>query len=59
MIVREIAQNPAEVLRHFDWFNDYQDTRLWALRSAPEVIPGLDLGYAQWWEEYTERRRRK
>lgn len=28
MIVREILQAPKVILAHFDWFNDYKDTKL-------------------------------
>lgn len=46
MIVREIKQYP-EILDkdRFDWFNDYKDTRRWAVRNAPELVSKLDRGY--------------
>lgn len=48
MIVREIKDNTEEILKDFDWFNDYKDTRLWAQMNAPEVLDQLDKGYEQW-----------
>jgi len=43
MIVREIKEHP-ELLDNFDWFNDYKDTRSWALTEAPELVDKLDAG---------------
>jgi hypothetical protein len=44
MIVREIKLNPDEVLKNFDWFNDYDDTRLYALYNCPkETVEKLVL----------------
>lgn len=49
MIVREIKQNPVEVLRNFDWFNDYKDTRSWAVgQGLTEIVDGLDIGHEKW-----------
>jgi hypothetical protein len=45
MIIREIKSDPAKVLRSFDWFNDYLDTRSWAERNCPEVVPALKAGH--------------
>ena len=50
MIVREIAKHP-ELLEDFDWFNDYNDTRDWALHKAPDMVPLLDEGFKKWLEK--------
>lgn len=47
MIVREIKNHP-ELLNDFDWFNDYNDTRLWAIESFPEIVEKLDDGFNKW-----------
>lgn len=48
MIVREIKKKPEEILKNFDWFNDYKDTRQWALTAYPEIVTKLDEGYEKW-----------
>jgi hypothetical protein len=57
MIIREIREQP-ELLDHFDWFNDYDDTRRWATHSCPNMTGPLDDGFreyqrkkAQEWKE--------
>lgn len=45
MIVREIKDNPVEVLKNFDWFNNYKDTRAWAQRNCVNVVTALDAGW--------------
>ena len=44
MIVREIKTHP-ELLENFDWFNDYKDTKRWAIYNCPELVSALDAGY--------------
>jgi hypothetical protein len=53
MIVREIKYKP-ELLDNFDWFNDYEDTRRWAIYSCPELVYGLDKGYEKWRKEHED-----
>lgn len=48
MIIREIAENPNEVLRTFDWFNDYEDTRWWITRNCPGILPPFEAGFKEW-----------
>jgi len=56
MIVREIKQAPLSTVGNFDWFNDYHDTRDWAVANCPhDVVELLDAGYAIWLREYQER----
>ena len=50
MIIREIKKDP-KALKHFDWFNDYKDTKSWAKRNCPNMVKKLDQG----WEEYKRR----
>lgn len=45
MIVREIKTNTEQVLKSFDYFNDYKDTRAWCVSSFPEILPRLDKGH--------------
>jgi hypothetical protein len=49
MIVREIVQDTHGILNNFDWFNDYDDTRLW-LREQNKtlLIELLDAGFRVW-----------
>lgn len=44
MIVREIIECPQEVLRTFDWLNDYGDTRSYLVRKGgnEELLSILD-----------------
>lgn len=52
MIVREIKQNRDEILARFDWFNDYKDTRIYALDNCDEeTVRLLDEGNDKWWRE--------
>lgn len=47
MIIREIRDNPLHEIATFDWFNDYKDTRDWAVHSCPaDVVALLDAGHA-------------
>lgn len=55
MIIREIKSNPKEVLNNFDWFNDYKDTRNWAMSACPEIVVELDKGYKKWLERETQK----
>lgn len=55
MIVRELKENPDEVLANFDWFNDYKDTRSWAAFSFPEILERLDTGFETYRKEATSR----
>lgn len=48
MIIRELKQDPDEVLKTFDWFNDYKDTRKWAVYYYPEIVCRLDGEYNKW-----------
>lgn len=49
MIVREIKVNREAVLKTFDWFNDYEDTRRYAVENCPlETIQLLDDGFNDW-----------
>lgn len=54
MIVREIRERPEEVLANFDWFNDFADTKRWALVAYPKIVPRLNAGYEQWVKERQE-----
>lgn len=46
MIVREITKNPEHVIKNFDWFNDYKDTRSYLIRLGhAKIIYSLDNGY--------------
>lgn len=47
MIVREIKKDP-KIIDNFDWFNDYSDTRAWAVHNCPELVDKLDTGYRNW-----------
>lgn len=62
MIVREIKQFPDEVLKNFDWFNDYKDTRAY-LRSfddqESELIARLDEGNKAFWDAKTAKVKEK
>lgn len=50
MIIREIADSP-ELLDDFDWFNDYDDTRRWAVTAErPDLVERLDEGHKKWLE---------
>jgi len=44
MIIREIKDNP-ELLKTFDWFNDYDNTKSWAKYNCPEMVELLDKGF--------------
>lgn len=48
MIVRGIKTEPSKVLKTFDWFNDYKDTRIWAVTNCPGCIPELDKRHTKW-----------
>ena len=50
MIVREIKENPV-LLLSFDWFNDYADTRSWAVVNCPNLVGVLDQGHQAWLDE--------
>lgn len=52
MIVREIKDDTDNVLSKFDWFNDYKDTRAWAVYSCPDVLPRLDAGYKKYCDDW-------
>lgn len=53
MIIREIKDSPLSVIGSFDWFNDYDDTRLYALDHCPrDVVALLDAGHAVWLRLY-------
>lgn len=55
MIVREIAENQ-ELLDDFDWFNDYKDTRQWAVYAErPDLVKRLDEGHKKWLERRNKR----
>lgn len=54
MIVREIKADLERHLKCFDWFNDYQDTRLWASECYPEAVPLLDAGHAAWLKDHND-----
>lgn len=42
MIIREIKQIPEQVLKTFDYFNDYNDTHLWlSIEIKYEKNPAL------------------
>ena len=47
MIIREIKHNP-DLLDNFDWFNNFVDTRKWALHNYPAILPLLDKKYLEW-----------
>jgi len=55
MIVREIKETPDEVLKTFDYFNDYKDTRAWAEHAAPEIIDRLDRGQRIWRDSWRKK----
>lgn len=44
MIIREIKDDPS-LIEKFDWFNDYTDTRAWAVGAAPDLVEKLDAEY--------------
>jgi hypothetical protein len=52
MIVREIRDNPNLLIEAFDWFNDYKDTRSWAVVNCPALVDALDLGHDTWLREH-------
>lgn len=61
MIVREIKDNPDQVLSNFDWFNDYKDTRSYAVYSGlDEIVKRLDEGYDNYlireWAKFNKER---
>lgn len=58
MIVREIKQNP-EIIDNFDWFNDYKDTRSWAVGSCPELLSRLDEAYEKWCDKIREGNKKR
>ncbi|NIP54117.1 MAG: hypothetical protein GWN00_01470 [Aliifodinibius sp.] len=55
MLIREIADNPDKVLTNFDWFNDYNDTRSWAAKNCPGLVPRLDAGHKKWMADAKKR----
>jgi len=49
MIVRNIKEDPSAVLKCFDWFNDYNDTRNWAVHNCDDTtVKNLYAGYKEW-----------
>jgi hypothetical protein len=54
MIVREIKDNP-ELLKTFDWFNDYEDTKRWAEYHCPELVKSLDEGFKKWLKHFNRK----
>lgn len=48
MVVREIRDNPDEILKNFDWFNDYKDTRDYIRHYDLGILRRLDDGYKNW-----------
>jgi len=50
MIVREIKNNPKEVIKYFDYFNDYEDTMnyLESTDTDQDIIDMLEIGFTQW-----------
>lgn len=58
MIVREIKQDPT-LIENFDWFNDYKDTRGWAVHSCPELVEKLDEGYDNWVKEHAKQNKKR
>lgn len=60
MIVREIKENPDEVLDFFDFFNDYDDTFSWAKHNCDqETVDKLQNGFKLWlkWHHESSRAR--
>jgi hypothetical protein len=56
VIVREIKAKPLALIGAFDFFNDYKDTRSWAVHNCtPDVVALLDAGHAVWLREHNER----
>lgn len=56
MIIREIKNAPFTVVGCFDWFNDYKDTRSYAVGCClPEIVALLDAGYALWQAQRAEQ----
>lgn len=56
MIVREIKDHRDEVLANFDWFNDYADTRIFAVRCCDEeTVRLLDEGWDAWLKKSREQ----
>lgn len=53
MIIREIKNNPEEIIKNFDFFNDYKDTRRWMESVCPELLPKLDVAYNKWHKKLT------
>ena len=48
MIVREIVEHP-ELIEDFDWFNDYQDTRMFLIKTDNfELLHKFNEAYAKW-----------
>ncbi len=61
MIVREIYKYPNQVLRKFDYFNDYKDTMSYLgclprTNRRDNVIARLEKGYKQYMKRWSERR---
>ena len=47
MVIREIKNNP-ELIKTFDWFNDYKDTVKWAKHNCPEIVNKLKKGFNEY-----------
>lgn len=59
MIVRAIKEHPEEVIKNFDFFNDYKDTMRWVKIVCPEIMPMLDKAYREWLKKVTTKKKRR
>ena len=50
MIVKEIRKNPDKIIKSFDYYNDYKDTRSYLeyYADAALIIEKLDTGYERY-----------
>lgn len=53
MIIREIKQNP-ELMKTFDWFNDYDDTLSFIKDHCPELVQEFNFNYKVWLHNQTK-----
>ena len=57
MIIREIKDEPETVLATFDWFNDYDDTKLWCKEMGlDEIVKSLDSGFKKWIKKFQQKK---
>lgn len=52
MIIREIKDCDSSFWLTFDYLNDYDDTRYWAVTNAPDKVKTLDEGFNKWLKKW-------